>query len=126
MHILCIDDELDMLNVMRVILTRFGHEVHAVPDGGDGITILQAGFLPDVVVVNCLMPRVPGIEVVRYLAKHHRFKHVGLVFHSALAERALPTKDAAWPRVDVLLAVPFQPQELVLAVESAYNRRRRA
>lgn len=125
LSILCIDDDPDMLNIMRLILSRVGHDVGIAIGGDNGLSVLRRNALPNVAVINYLMPRVSGIEIVRFMAANPRFDNVGLVFDSALTEYELPTLDAAWPRVDVWLPVPFRPNELIAAVAQAHARRRR-
>lgn len=124
LRVLCIDDTQETLNVMGSILRRAGHQVHLVLGGQAGIGMLQQLPSIDVVLINNLMPGLSGIEVVEFLASNRRFDSVGVVFNSAVDAPELPTEHANWARVDVCLALPFQPLDLLDAVFTAYMRRR--
>jgi CheY-like chemotaxis protein len=124
LRILCIDDTPDMLNVMEAILNRAGHEVHSALGGERGIKLLKELPTVDVVLINHLMPRISGMDVVSYLAAHRRYDYIGVVYNSAVGEPELPLAHDDWLRVDASLTLPFHPLELLDAVFSAYMRRR--
>jgi CheY-like chemotaxis protein len=122
--ILCIDDAHDLLNMMKVILRRAGHEVNVALDGDTGIQMLRRMPSIDVLLINHQMPRVSGIDVVAFVATHPRFDHIGVIFDSAAIMPKWPVNHVAWSRVDVMLRLPFRPDDLVRAVQQAYAVRR--
>jgi len=119
LRVLCIEDEAEMRHLLRLILSKAGHHVTIANDAVQGIDLLRRMPLPDVLVVNYLMPRLSGMEVVQFVAADRRFCGVGVIFQSAVHEREKPTWHPAWPRVDVWLPVPFYPHDLLAAVERA-------
>ncbi len=120
LSVLCVDNQPEMLRLMRLILQRAGHTAHAATDGEAAIRLLGCSPGVDVLVVNHLMPRMTGLEVVRFVASHRCLDHVGIIFNSAAADLDLPMADAGWARVDVVLRVPFLSRDLLSAVQRAY------
>jgi CheY-like chemotaxis protein len=65
-RVLVIDDCADTTSSCARLLTRWGHEVRQANDGASALEI-AAGFLPEAVLVDSLMPRMGGDEVGRRL-----------------------------------------------------------
>lgn len=123
LRVLCIDDEADILFVMRTILTHAGHHAEVAYDVEAGLRRLRKHGPFDVAVINYLMPGRSGLELVNFLRGHRRYDRVGVVFNSAYPRWRLPTEHPAWARVDVFLPVPYPIEELLQAVHSAYVAR---
>ena len=65
-RILVIDDDLDLLEMTRMMLQRGGHEAILTGDGMDGIAKAQQ-LHPDLAIVDVMMPGMNGYQVVRKL-----------------------------------------------------------
>ncbi len=70
-HILVIDDEKPILDLVRLVLTRAGFKVEIAPDGQEGINKFDAGCF-DLVIIDILMPGVNGNSVVKHIRNSHR------------------------------------------------------
>jgi CheY-like chemotaxis protein len=79
MRVIIVDDEPDMLTVLRALLEDEGYEVMAAPDGKRGLELMRT--TPDrcVVLVDMAMPEMDGAAVLqavaddRHLATHHAY-----------------------------------------------------
>jgi DNA-binding NarL/FixJ family response regulator len=82
-RVLIADDEPDLRLLLRLSLRR--HDIEIVGEASDGQEVLDlcAADPPDVVVLDLLMPRLNGFEVILELQERH--PQVGLVAHSAVA-----------------------------------------
>ena len=64
--VLIVEDEPALLNALREKLTSLGYEVLAVDDGEKGLNVAK-NAMPDCVILDLIMPRVGGIEMLKKL-----------------------------------------------------------
>jgi DNA-binding response OmpR family regulator len=83
--ILVIDDEEDVLEVLRLVLSRSGYEVDATSSGMEGLARAQAGQ-PDLVLLDIMMQRMDGWEVLRALKSDAATHDIPVVILSARVE----------------------------------------
>jgi DNA-binding response OmpR family regulator len=83
--ILVIDDEEDVLEVLRLVLSRSGYEVDATSSGMEGLARAQAGQ-PDLVLLDIMMQRMDGWEVLRALKSDAATRDIPVVILSARVE----------------------------------------
>src|SRR5512136_3276004 len=67
--ILVVEDEPSIREVVSVYLKRAGYQVSLAADGEAALTAL-AGRLPDLVVLDLMLPKVDGLEITRWLRAH--------------------------------------------------------
>lgn len=84
-RVLVIDDEPDVLMLCRVNLERAGHEVLEAPDGELGLALARSGN-PDLIVLDVMLPRMDGFEVLENLGSTDETKGVPVVMLSAKAQ----------------------------------------
>ncbi len=83
--ILVIDDETDVLEVLRLVLSRSGYEVAASPSGMEGLARAQADR-PDLILLDIMMQRMDGWEVLRALKSDAETRDIPVVILSARVE----------------------------------------
>lgn len=107
------DDDAIRLLIVR-LLRRASYDVTEVPDGTAAIRQLQA--VPyDAVILDLMMPRANGFEVLAYMREHLTPRKC-VVIISAAAERTIKMVDPSL--VVAVLRKPFDLQELLMAVEA--------
>ena len=89
-RILIVDDSPTETFRFKEILTKNGFEVIEAANGADGVTMAQAE-LPDLVLMDVVMPGVNGFQATRQIARGVTTKHIPIVIVS--------TKDQATDRV---------------------------
>ena len=89
-RILIVDDSPTEMFRFREILSKHGYEVLEATNGADGVTLAQAE-LPDLVLMDVVMPGVNGFQATRQIARGETTKHIPIVIVS--------TKDQATDRV---------------------------
>jgi CheY-like chemotaxis protein len=95
--VLIVDDHDDICRVMARLVRRSGHEADYVTSGEAALDYLRAApVLPDLVILDVMMPRVDGLQVLRAVREDERTAGVPVVIFSAMSdarfrERALTT-----------------------------------
>jgi CheY-like chemotaxis protein len=64
--ILVVDDEADVCQLMVKLLRRLGHEAHCANSGAEALSRVK-GALPDLILLDVMMPEMSGIEVLKQL-----------------------------------------------------------
>lgn len=118
-RILVVDDDEKIISLLRRSLAFEGYEVHTASDGQEGIKRLQAE-IPDLLILDVMMPRVDGWEVCR------RVREAGF----AVPILMLTAKDEVQDRVkgldsgaDDYLIKPFALEELLARVRALLRRK---
>src|SRR5258708_40181963 len=75
-RVLVIDDEADLVELVKYNLEKEGFQVISASNGLDGLRMAQWDT-PDLVVLDLMMPGMDGLEVCRHLRRDARTKDVG-------------------------------------------------
>ncbi|NLG36219.1 MAG: response regulator [Lentisphaerae bacterium] len=87
-RVLLIDDELQMLNMLKTGLeTVGGFEVHIANSGKEGIQLARR-LNPDVIILDICMPKMNGIEVLRTLKSKHPVSGIPVIMLSSLSDES--------------------------------------
>lgn len=84
MKILLIDDSRMLRQVHQRALTKAGYEVISASDGEEGLRVAREGN-PDLILLDIMLPRIAGSDVLRTLKRDPRTKHVPVVVLSGLS-----------------------------------------
>lgn len=118
--ILVIDDEKDLIELVRYNLEREGFDVIAAADGRSGLE-LAGRRRPDVIILDLMMPGIDGLEVCRQLRKDERTSGVLVVMLTAKAAESDLVVGLELG-ADDYLTKPFSPRELVARVKALVRR----
>ncbi len=116
-HILVVDDEARIREVVQYALEREGYRVTAVDDGREALDAV-AGAAIDLVVLDVMLPEVDGLEVCRRIRADHRTPILFLSARSEEIDRVLGLELGG----DDYLTKPFSPRELVARVRAVLRR----
>ncbi|MEB3754849.1 response regulator [Acinetobacter sp. MD2(2019)] len=89
-QILIVDDSPTETFRFKEILTKHGYEVIEAANGEDGVTLAEAA-LPDLILMDVVMPGVNGFQATRQITRGEKTKHIPIIIVS--------TKDQATDRV---------------------------
>jgi DNA-binding response OmpR family regulator len=117
-RLLLVDDEQAITDRLAPFLTRAGFEVQAAADGEAALE-QAAVFAPDLIILDVLMPRLDGREVLRKLRQSDDWTPVILLTQvGEAAERAMALMEGA----DDYINKPFDSNELVARINAVLRR----
>ncbi len=115
--ILVVDDEPIVTEVVGRYLGREGFEVTIAADGEEALALAQQ-WLPDLIVLDLMLPGVDGLEVCRTLRKESRVPIVMLTARGEEVDRIVGLELGA----DDYVVKPFSPRELVARIKAVLRR----
>ncbi len=118
--ILVVDDEPDALELVEFNLRQAGYEVAGAEDGAEALETARA-TLPDLIVLDVMLPEMSGIEVCKVLRRDPATAGIPIIMLTAKAseiDRVLGLELGA----DDYVTKPFSPRELVLRVKNVLQR----
>lgn len=80
--VLLVDDEPNILLSLDLLMRKEGHEVFIARNGIEALEILEVQ-VPDLVLLDIMMPDVDGYQICRYIRATERLKHARILFLSA-------------------------------------------
>ena len=116
-RILVVDDDPTVSDVVRRYFDKAGMSVQVAADGNTALEI-AARWLPDLVVLDLMLPGMSGLEVCGALRESRDVPVIMLTALGEESERVLGLEQGA----DDYLTKPFSPRELVLRVQSILRR----
>jgi two-component system alkaline phosphatase synthesis response regulator PhoP len=118
--VLVVDDENDILEMLDYNLTKEGYEVFTANDGVSAVEAARE-HLPQLILLDVMMPKIDGIETCRRLREVSKLKEVYIIFLTARAEEF--TEIAAFEAgANDYLTKPIKPRALLSRL-AAYFRR---
>ena len=115
-RILCIEDDPEMIDLIRLILVRRGFEVLGASGGNAGIKAVREQ-LPDLVLLDLMMPDMDGWEVYQQMKANESTRNIPVVVVTAKAQNIDKVLGLHIAKVDDYISKPFSPQELLNSVE---------
>jgi DNA-binding response OmpR family regulator len=115
-HILCVDDEPEMTDLIRLILSRRGFEVKGASGGVEGLELIKQE-LPDLVLLDLMMPDMDGWEVYQQMKADEKTRDIPVIVVTAKAQNIDRVLAMHIAKVDDYITKPFSPQELLQSVE---------
>ncbi len=119
-QILCIEDEPEMIDLIRLILSRRGFEVSGAAGGTAGLKAVREQ-LPDLVLLDLMMPDMDGWEVYQQMKAEESTRHIPVIVVTAKAQSIDKVLGLHIAKVDDYIAKPFSPQDLLTAVEKVFG-----
>jgi two-component system, OmpR family, response regulator VicR len=114
--VVCIDNEPDMIDLVKLILGRKGYEVVGAVGGQEGLDIIRKEE-PDLILLDLMMPDVDGWEVYRQIRADAQLKNTPVIVVTAKVQSIDKVLGLHIAKVDDYVTKPFGPQELIWSVE---------
>ena len=119
-HILAVDDEQDIREIVRILLESKGYSVDCAANGAEAIGYVKAHPEVDLIILDIMMPGLSGVEACREI---RRFSAAPILFLTAKTMES--DKDEAYTSGgDDYLGKPFSQAELLMKVNSLLRRYR--
>ncbi len=118
-QILVVDDDKNLVKVLKVVLTKAGHRVFTAYDGEQALERIKR-VIPDLIVLDMMMPKMNGIELARHLLAFMSGGHIPIIFLTVKRDKE-DVEKAYKSGADWYLAKPFNREELLTAVNVLLN-----
>lgn len=123
-RILVVEDDFDIANMLRIYFTGQGYKVDVAARGGDALAMCRKMPLPDLIVLDIMLPDIEGYDVCRELRTTTRTSHIPIIFLTQKDERSHKIAGLELG-ADDYVTKPFDIEELKFRVRTtirAYQR----
>ncbi len=111
-RIVYVEDDEDMIGLVKLILERKGFQVTGASNGEDGLEIIK-NELPDLVLLDLMMPEIDGWSVFQQLRNYNATKEIPVIVVTAKSQSIDRVLGLHVAKVDEYISKPFKPQELI-------------
>jgi len=118
--VVCIEDEPEMIDLIKLILGRKGFELAGAMGGREGLELIRR-IKPDLVLLDLMMPDMDGWEVYQQLKSDDELKHIPVIIVTAKAQSIDKVLGLHIAKVDDYVTKPFGPQELLQSIEKVLS-----
>jgi len=119
--VLVVEDEEDILELVQYNLAKNGYRVTGVATGEDALRVALSS-LPDLVVLDLMLPGVDGLEVCKILKNNAKTAHIPVVMLTAKGEEA-DVVTGLELGADDYVTKPFSPRVLVARIRAVLRRK---
>ncbi|MDL1899641.1 response regulator [Anaerolineae bacterium CFX9] len=116
-RILVVEDDADIANLLKTYFSGQGYEVQVAMRGGDALTMTRKQ-LPNLIVLDIMLPDMNGYDVCRQLRTTTRTSHIPIIFLTQKDERSDKIQGLELGADDYIVK-PFDIEELKLRVQNA-------
>jgi DNA-binding response OmpR family regulator len=113
--VVCIEDEPEMIDLVKLILGRKGFELVGAVGGREGLETVRK-LKPDLVLLDLMMPDMDGWEVYQQMKADDELKTIPVIVVTAKAQSIDKVLGLHIAKVDDYVTKPFGPQELLQSV----------
>lgn len=118
--VLVVDDESDILELLKYNLEKEGYDVKVASDGVKGVNIAKT-FIPDLILLDIMMPKQDGVETCRQLRDIPELQNSFIIFLTARSEEY--SEVAAFDMgADDYITKPIKPRALVSRISALFRR----
>jgi DNA-binding response OmpR family regulator len=122
-HILIVEDDRDIAELLQRYLTRAGHVTEALGNGREALDVVRTR-VPDLVILDLMLPGVDGLEVCRAVRRTPETRALPIIMLTARTEEADRIAGLELG-ADDYVTKPFSPSELVARVGALLRRAQR-
>ncbi|MEO9682592.1 MAG: response regulator [Tateyamaria sp.] len=113
-HVLLVEDEVNIIEALRFLLSREGWQVDTHSDGADAMDVIRAKR-PDLIVLDHMLPGKSGLDILTELRADHNFVDLPVLMLTARGQ-ARDREQAEKAGVSRFMTKPFSNTEVITAV----------
>ena len=114
--ILVVDDEKDVVELLKFLLEKDGHEIHTANTGKEALN-MTPGLMPDLMLLDVMMPEMDGYSVQTQLLENPKTKDIPIIILTAKGQ--LRDVFALASNVKAYLEKPFDPKALRVKIQES-------
>lgn len=116
-----VEDDPEMIDLVRLILARKGYEVIGATSGQEGLTLIRQ-TLPAAILLDLMMPEMDGWEVYQQIKADEAIREIPVIIITARAQSIDRVLGLHIAKVADYLTKPFSPQELIDSLERVLRK----
>lgn len=120
--VVCIEDEAEMIDLVKLILGRKGFDLTGAMGGREGLEAVRR-IKPDLVLLDLMMPDMDGWEVYQQMKADEELKDIPVIVVTAKAQSIDKVLGLHIAKVDDYVTKPFGPQELLTSIERVLGKK---
>lgn len=120
--ILLVEDDSFLSDMYTTKFDESGYDIKAAMDGQQGLDMLNAGLRPDIALLDIVMPKMDGIELLTAMKKDEKLKSIPVVLLTNLGQDVDIQKGMELGALDYLVKAHFTPSEVVKRVEALFAK----
>jgi diguanylate cyclase len=120
--IMMVDDEETTMEIMRAYLEDAGYQHFVLVEDSSLAMECIEEYRPDILLLDLMMPNVPGFEILRQVRNHSKLKHLPVIILTSSSDAETKLQALDWGATD-FLAKPVDPSELKLRVRNTLAAR---
>jgi DNA-binding response OmpR family regulator len=118
--ILIADDEPNIVAAIEFLLRQSGYEVHIAQNGEEALALVES-CIPDLVLLDVMMPKKSGYEVCARIRERADWRHIKIVMLSAKGREAEVSKGLSMG-ADLYVTKPFSTRELMAMINELLDQ----
>jgi DNA-binding response OmpR family regulator len=120
-RVVCVEDEPEMIDLIRLILGRKGYEVFGAHGGKIALDVIKKHH-PALILLDLMMPDMDGWEVYQQLKADDDLDDIPVIVVTAKAQSIDKVLGLHIAKVDDYISKPFSPQDLLDSVEQVLQK----
>lgn len=120
--ILIVEDDTFISKMYEAKLNNLGYQAKIAENGQDGLQIVKE-WLPDLVLLDLILPLLDGFEVLKELKADINFKNIPIIILSNLDQKENIEKGIALGADDYIIKAQFTPSEVVEKIEKCLKNK---
>lgn len=120
--ILIVEDDVFLSDMYQTKFAESGYDVKVAGDGQQGLSALQEGLRPDMVLLDIVMPKMDGIEMLTAVKKDEKLKNIPIVLLTNLGQESDISRGMELGALDYFVKAHFTPSEVVKKVEALFTK----
>jgi DNA-binding response OmpR family regulator len=121
--IVYIEDDPEMIDLVRLILNRRGYIVKGAEGGVQGYEMVLSEK-PDLVLLDLMMPDMDGWDVYHKMKEQESIRNIPVIVITAKAQSIDKVLGLRIAKVDAYICKPFTPQELLSSVDQIFEQKK--
>lgn len=120
--ILLVEDDSFISSMYRTKLSNLQYAVEVIEDGEEAWTRLQKSPLPDLLLLDVVLPKRDGFEILEGLKKNEQTKHIPVILLTNLGQKPDVERGLALGANDYIIKAHFTPTEVVEKIRKLLNK----